>query len=113
MPCKASTDSSFTARKNRVVALNGLGNIYLTLGNYARADSALRLALAGERELNSLLGQAINYANIGSIFRQRGLTDSAFAYFRKSMGLNLQINNQLGISLCHIYFGELYEKNNN
>lgn len=111
--CKASTDSSFTARKNRVVALNGLGNIYLTLGNYARADSALRLALAGERELNSLLGQAINYANIGSIFRQRGLTDSAFAYFRKSMGLNLQINNQLGISLCHIYFGELYEKNNN
>ena len=29
------------------------------------------------------------------------------------MGLNLQINNQLGISLCHIYFGELYEKNNN
>lgn len=111
--CKASTDSSFTARKNRVVALNGLGNIYLTLGNYARADSALRLALAGERELNSPLGQAINYANIGSIFRQRGLTDSAFAYFRKSMGLNLQINNQLGISLCHIYFGELYEKNNN
>lgn len=111
--CKTSTDSSFTARKNRVVALNGLGNIYLTLGNYARADSALRLALAGERELNSLLGQAINYANIGSIFRQRGLTDSAFAYFRKSMGLNLQINNQLGISLCHIYFGELYEKNNN
>ena len=111
--CKASTDSSFTARKNRVVALNGLGNIYLTLGNYTRADSALRLALAGERELNSPLGQAINYANIGSIFRQRGLTDSAFAYFRKSMGLNLQINNQLGISLCHIYFGELYEKNNN
>ena len=55
--CKASTDSSFTARKNRVVALNGLGNIYLTLGNYTRADSALRLALAGERELNSLLGQ--------------------------------------------------------
>lgn len=54
--CKASTDSSFTARKNRVVSLNGLGNIYLTLGNFARADSALRLALAGERELNSLLG---------------------------------------------------------
>lgn len=47
---KESADTSFTAKKNRVVSLNGLGNIYLTLGNYARADSALRLALAGERE---------------------------------------------------------------
>ena len=69
--CKESADTSFTAKKNRVVSLNGLGNIYLTLGNYARADSALRLALAGERELNSALGQAINYANIGSIFSHR------------------------------------------
>ena len=53
--CKASTDSSFTARKNRVVALNGLGNIYLTLGNYERADSALRLALAVSYSLIALL----------------------------------------------------------
>ena len=65
------------AKKNRVVSLNGLGNIYLTLGNYERADSALRLALEGERRLNSVLGQAINYANIGSIYRYRGQIDSA------------------------------------
>ena len=38
--CKESADTSFTTKKNRVVSLNGLGNIYLTLGNYARADSA-------------------------------------------------------------------------
>ena len=29
-----STDTSHNARKNRVVSLNGLGNIYMTLGNY-------------------------------------------------------------------------------
>lgn len=108
--CKESTDSSYTAKKNRVVALNGLGNIYLTLGNYARADSALRLALAGERELNSALGQAINYANIGSIYLHREQLDSAWIYYRRSMGLNLQIGNTLGVALCHISFGSLYEK---
>ena len=108
--CKESADTSFTARKNRVVSLNGLGNIYLTLGNYARADSALRLALAGERELNSALGQAINYANIGSIFSHREQLDSAWRYYRQSMGLNLQAGNTLGVALCHIYFGELHEK---
>ena len=103
-------DTSFTARKNRVVSLNGLGNAYLTLGNYERADSALRMALAGERSLHSTVGQAINYANIGSIFEHYGKMDSARVYYLKSMALNTEAGNTLGISLCHTYFGSLYEK---
>ena len=107
---KASGDTSHVAKKSRVVALNGLGNIYLTVGNYERADSALRMALAGEKELKSELGQAINYANIGSIFRHQNMNDSAWAYFRKSMELNQKVNNMLGISLCHTYYGSMYER---
>lgn len=103
-------DTSFTAKKNRLMSLNGLGNIYLTLGNYERADSALRLALAGERELHSAVGQAINYANLGSIFEHRGQTDSAWVCYRRSMALNHEAGSDLGISLCHTYFGSLYEK---
>ena len=78
-----STDTSHNARKNRVVSLNGLGNIYMTLGNYERADSMLRMALAGERQLGSMLGQAINYANLGSIFEHHGEMDSARLYYDK------------------------------
>lgn len=107
---EASTDTSQTARKNRVVSLNGLGNIYMTLGNYERADSVLRRALKGETELGSATGQAINYANLGSIFQHRGQLDSAWVYYRKSMQLNQATHNTLGISLCHTYFGSLYEK---
>lgn len=107
---KASGDTSHVAKKSRVVALNGLGNIYLTVGNYERADSALRMALAGEKELKSELGQTINYANIGSIFRHQNMNDSAWAYFRKSMELNQKVNNILGISLCHTYYGSMYER---
>lgn len=103
-------DTSFTAKKNRVVSLNGLGNIYMTLGNYERADSTLRMALKGEQQLNSTLGQAINYANLGSIFEHRGQIDSAWVYYRKSMALNTDAGSDLGISLCHTYFGSLYEK---
>lgn len=108
--CMESTDTSFTARKNKVVSLNGLGNIYLTLRNYARADSAFRMALAGERLLKSDVGQAINCANLGSIYRSRGLSDSAWVYFRKSMEFNQRAKNTLGISLCHTYFGAMYEQ---
>lgn len=104
------TDTSFTAKKNRVVSLNGLGNIYMTLGNYERADSVLRLALKGERQLHSAVGQAINYANLGFIFEHRGQIDSAWTYYRKSMELNQEAGSELGISLCHTYFGSLYEK---
>ncbi|WP_061869463.1 hybrid sensor histidine kinase/response regulator transcription factor [Prevotella intermedia] len=103
-------DTSFTAKKNRVVSLNGLGNVYLVLGNYERADSALRMALAGEISLNSTVGQAINYANLGSIFEHKGEIDSAWVCYRKSMAFNTEAENELGISLCHTYFGSLYEK---
>lgn len=110
MLCKECTDTSYVARKNRVVSLNGLGNVYMTLGNFERADSALRQALAGEQRLKSAVGQAINYANLGSIFERHGKTDSAWAYYRKSMALNKEAENELGIALCHTNFGSLYEK---
>lgn len=110
MMAEEYSDTSFTARKNRIVSLNGLANVYLTVQNFHLADSCLRQALAGEAALHSLTGQAINYANLGSIFETRGQTDSAWAYYRKSMELNTQDGNTLGIALCHTYFGNLYEK---
>lgn len=104
------SDTSFTAKKNRLVSINGLGNIYLTMRNYERADSAFRLALKGEKELNSALGQAINYANLGAIFEDSGQLDSAWASYRLSMKYNEKAGSRLGVALCHIYFGSLYEK---
>lgn len=110
MMAKEYSGMLFVAKKNRVVSLNGLANVYLSVNNINRADSVLRMALAGEAELGSLTGQAINYANLGSIFEQRGQTDSAWVCYRKSMELNLKDNNTLGMSLCHNYFGDLYRK---
>lgn len=104
------TDTSFVARKNLVMSLNGLGNIYMTLGNFDYADSVLRKALQGEQELGSSIGQAINYANLGCILEHRGDIDSAWAYYRRAMALNHESGNELGISLCHTYFGSLYER---
>ena len=106
---ESSTDTAFQAKKNKVISLNGLGNIYLSLGNYERADSVLRKALVGEKELNSIFGQAINYSNLGAIFKNKSEIDSAWAYYRKSMDLNTKAKNKLGISLAHTYYGELYE----
>jgi DNA-binding response regulator/sensor histidine kinase len=110
---EASTDTSFQAKKNRVISLNGMGNIYLTLNNYESADSVFRRALAGEIELRSLYGQAINYANIGSIFKNKGQIDSANIYYRRSMELNKKAKNNIGIAIGHTYFGEINELEGN
>lgn len=105
--CKVTTDTSFVAIKNQAKSLNGLGNIYLTLGNYERADSALRKALVVEQRLGSMVGVAINYANLGSIFEHRGEIDSAWVYYRYSMEANQKAGSTLGIALCHSSFGSL------
>lgn len=110
--CEAYSDkNNKKLLKNRVISLNGIGNVFLTLENHQVADSVFRMALDGERILGSPLGQAINYANIGSIFESKGQMDSARHYYQLSMKFNKEAKSQLGISLCHTHFGRLYEKN--
>ena len=99
-----------TARKNRVVSLNGIGNVQLTLGNADEAENAFRQALKGENELGSALGQAINYANLGSILESREMLDSARYYYGKSLEFNEKAKSDLGVFLCHAHFGRLAEK---
>ncbi|MGM9793556.1 MAG: response regulator [Candidatus Cryptobacteroides sp.] len=99
-----------TARKNRVVSLNGIGNVQLTLGNADEAENAFRQALKGENELGSALGQAINYANLGFILESREMLDSARYYYGKSLEFNEKAKSDLGVSLCHAHFGRLAEK---
>ncbi len=103
-------DTSFMSRKNRVVSLNGLGNVLLSMENYEEAGKVFREALEGERSLGSPVGQAINYANIGSIFERNNQLDSARIYYNKSMEMNQQAGNAVGIGLCHQYLGKLNEK---
>ena len=99
-----------TALKNRVVSLNGIGNVQLTMGNDVEAEKAFRQALSGEASLGSALGQAINYANLGSILESRDMKDSARFYYEKSLEFNTLAKSDLGISLFHAHFGRLAEK---
>ena len=70
---------SSVALKNRVISLNGLGNVHLSLGNDDIAMSSFRDALEGETKLGSKLGMAINCANIGAWLGTDGHADSARA----------------------------------
>lgn len=105
---RSSNKTTFIAKKNRVMSLSGIGNVYLTLDNLDAADSIFRVTLAGEQELHSDLGQAMNYANLGSVFETRGMINSALVYYQLSMEHNRKAHSDLGISLCHNHFGRLF-----
>ena len=96
--------------KNRVTSLNGIGNAMKVMGNDVAADSIFRQALEGERKLDSKLGMAINYANLGTLFERKKQFDSAMVYYGESMRLNTEAKSKLGVSLCHTHFGQVYEK---
>ena len=104
-----SDQSSDEAVKNRVVSLNGISNIHLSMGDMKVAEKMLRMALEGETQLGSDLGRAINFANLGAVYESYGQMDSAWLYHRLSMECNRKAGSQLGISLCHNNFGGLYE----
>lgn len=65
--------------KNRVVSLNGIGNVSTTLGYYDHAEKYFRMALENELKLKTC-SQTINYANIGTQFWKRNRLDSFIAY---------------------------------
>lgn len=105
-----SDRTSREAIKRKVISLNGIGNVHLTLNNNEVAERIFREALSGEQALGSHLGQAINYANIGSVKESLGDMDSAWVYYGYSMEQNRLAGSRLGMSLCYNHFGRLSER---
>lgn len=104
-----SDKTSDVSLKNRVISLNGIGNVHLSMGNSDLAMSAFREALKGETRLGSATGMAINYANIGTLVEEKGQLDSARWYYTQSLKYNTESGNALGIALCNNHFGRLSE----
>ena len=94
--------------KMRAMAMNGLGNIFLTLNKSNQAESYFQQALSIERELNNTLGQAINYANLAEVFHVNNDLDSALYYYEESMKQNNIIDSDIGRAICKRAMGLIY-----
>ncbi len=71
--CEEWSDStSAVYQKNRVVSLNGIGNVHLSLGNDDIAMESFSEALKGESKPGSATGQVINHADIGALYEENG-----------------------------------------
>lgn len=107
-----SDTSSYQTKKSKTVTLNGIGNISLTLGYHEDAKRFFFQALNIEKSLESHIGMAINYANLGSIYLKNNDFDSAMWYYQKSYDENVLANSNIGKSLSCNHLGNVYEAQN-
>ncbi len=99
-------DSKYS--KNRAMAMNGLGNIFLALNKPDQAQTYFQEALQIEKASNSNLGQAINYANLAETYNMRNDLDSALYYYEKSLVQNRIIDSYIGEAICKRSMGLIY-----
>ncbi len=103
---------SMHIKRNINVALNSVGNLYQTLGQYDLAISQFQRALELEAELNNKLGLAINNQNIGDCLEQKGNLDDALQRYKISLDFNNQLNNDFGRVICNNSIAQIYLKQN-
>lgn len=92
------------------VALNSIGNLYQTLGQYDLAIDQFKKALKLEQELNNKLGLAINNQNIGDCLEHKGELEMALKYYRKSLAYNEEIDSDYGRIICKNSIAQIYTK---
>lgn len=94
--------------KSKAIAMNGLGNVFLELKKSDEAAKYFEKSLAIEKQLNSNLGQAINYANFGDVMKMKSDLNTALIYYNKSLQQNHSIHSNLGIAICKNAIGSIY-----
>ena len=90
------------------VALNALGNVYLTLELWDDAARAFERSLALQDSLDNPLGVAINLQNLGYAVLGQGQRDRALAYFESSRRENAALDNAFGLMLNDLAIADLY-----
>jgi len=90
------------------VSLNGIGNIYRKLKQYALAIEKFSESLKLEEELGNILGLAINYQNIGECYEAQGKLEGALENFQISLAYNNQINSDRGRIICGYSIAHVY-----
>ncbi len=92
------------------VSLNGIGNIYLTLGQYDLAIEQFKKSMKLEQALGNKLGLAINFQNIGECLEKQGKLDEALNSFRTSLAYNEEIDSDKGRIICNNSIAQVYIK---
>ena len=85
-------------KKSQAIAIHGIANVFIDLGDYRRALQYLRRSLDIERSLNNSMGVEYNYSNFAEAYTYLKQFDSAKYYLDKSIELAKKLyDGKLGV----------------
>jgi tetratricopeptide (TPR) repeat protein len=81
-------------------SLNGLGDLYKLLKDYARAEKYYRHALALNQAGGDRYGEAVSLNNLASLLLEMGDSASAGMYCRQALEINRLLGHRQGETAC-------------
>jgi len=99
-------------KRSQAIALHGIANVFIDLGDYKRAIEYLHQSYAIEKQLHNLIGMEYNYSNFAEAFTMLHQFDSAHYYLVKAIDLARKLyDGHLGIE--HSLMGKYYYEKGN
>lgn len=78
-----------------------LGTVYARLGEFDKAESSYRIALAHYKEANAKRDIALIYYNLGFMFMDKGNSKLSVVEFQSSLDISIEINSAIDILWAH------------
>ena len=82
--------------------------MFLSVGEYAKAEQYLQKALPIKTEIGDKHGQASCYINLGNVFLSVGEYAKAEEYLQKALPINTEIGDKHGQASCYINLGNVF-----
>ncbi|CAH3163816.1 unnamed protein product [Porites lobata] len=86
-----------------------LGNVFQSVGEYAKAEEYLHKALTINTEIGNKDGEASCYANLGAVFLHVGEYSKAEEYLHKALTINTEIGDREGEALSYMNLGNVFQ----
>lgn len=127
LECFTKSLNDFTTAKHKqgiADAYGNLGNIYLDMKDFATSldfqlksleqnEIILRSKITQKERKWALEGKTYALSNIASIYGELDLLDKALEYERRSLGAEIDANNELGIGISYSAIASIYKSLNN
>jgi len=105
---KMGDQQDVAVQTEKAVTLNGLGRIYLKMGQADEAIGYLRESYEIDNLYKNINGKAGSLLYIGAYFEHKMRYDSAAHYFNRSLAQSIEANSVSGMGICFERIGNLY-----
>ncbi|KAL9986600.1 hypothetical protein ACROYT_G000769 [Oculina patagonica] len=94
-------------RDGEAIDYENVGNLFQSLGKYAKAVENLEKALAIRRELGNRQGEASCYGSLGTLFFSIGDYDKAIEYHQAAIVIRTQLGHRDGVAKDYGNLGDV------